>query len=132
LRIFLEDGSADTWNPAFGSWWLANQDMETALAYADYDLAHAWGTHGHDFSVMCAILPEVLLATKEPAEKIGLPEIRLITQAERNSLDEMVNAVCTKVFGPDWKKRGRRRQCGMKPATRAEFVKHVARKRESH
>jgi gluconolactonase len=60
LRIFLEDGSADTWNPAFGSWWLANQDMETALAYADYDLAHAWGTHGHDFSVMRAILPEVL------------------------------------------------------------------------
>ncbi|HEY0790371.1 MAG TPA: SMP-30/gluconolactonase/LRE family protein [Chthoniobacterales bacterium] len=60
LRIFLEDGSADSWNPAFGSWWLANQDMETALAYADYDLAHAWGTHGHDFSVMRAILPDVL------------------------------------------------------------------------
>src|SRR5258708_16802809 len=38
LRIFLEDGSADTWNPAFGSWWLANQDMETALAYADTTL----------------------------------------------------------------------------------------------
>jgi len=36
------------------------------------------------------------IATKEPAEKIDLPEIRLITQAERNSLDEMVNAVCTK------------------------------------
>jgi gluconolactonase len=60
LRIFLEDGSADTWNPAFGSWWLANQAMETALAYGDYDLAHAWGTHGHDFSVMRAILPDVL------------------------------------------------------------------------
>jgi hypothetical protein len=49
------------------------------------------------------------MATKEPAEKSDLPEIRLITQAERNSLDEMVNAVCTKVLGPDWKKRGRRR-----------------------
>jgi len=36
------------------------------------------------------------MATEEPAEKIDLPEIRLITQAERNSLDEMVNAVCTK------------------------------------
>ncbi|MBV9391150.1 MAG: hypothetical protein JOY96_04575 [Verrucomicrobia bacterium] len=34
--------------------------METALAYAGYDLAHAWGTHGHDFSVMRAILPDVL------------------------------------------------------------------------
>ena len=42
------------------------------------------------------------MATKEPAEKIDLPEIRLITQAECNSLDEMVNAVCTKVLGPDW------------------------------
>ena len=60
LRVFLEDGSADTWNPAFGSWWLANQDMETALAYADYDLAHVWATHGHDFSIMRAILPDVL------------------------------------------------------------------------
>jgi hypothetical protein len=46
------------------------------------------------------------MATKEPAEKIDLPEIRLITQAECNSLDEMVNAVCTKVLGPDWEKKG--------------------------
>jgi gluconolactonase len=34
--------------------------METALAFADYDVAHAWGTHGHDFSVLWAILPDVL------------------------------------------------------------------------
>ena len=60
IRVFLEDGSTDCWNPVFGSWWLANQDMETALTYADYDLSHAWGTHGHDFSVMKAILPDVL------------------------------------------------------------------------
>jgi hypothetical protein len=38
-----------------------------------------------------------------------LEELPKLTQAERNSLDEMVNAVCTKVLGPEWKKRGRRR-----------------------
>jgi gluconolactonase len=41
--------------------------METALAFADYDVAHAWGTHGHDFSVMCAILSDVLRWIWRPA-----------------------------------------------------------------
>ncbi len=30
IRIFLEDGSTDTWNPLFGSWWDANLNMESA------------------------------------------------------------------------------------------------------
>ena len=48
IRIFLEDGSTDTWNPLFGSWFDANVNMESALSFAGYDVAHAWGEHGHD------------------------------------------------------------------------------------
>ena len=48
IRIFLEDGSTDAWNPLFGSWYDANLNMESALTFAGYDVAHAWGTHGHN------------------------------------------------------------------------------------
>jgi enterochelin esterase-like enzyme len=60
LRIFLEDGSADAWNPLFGSWFDANLNMESALSFAGYDVAHAWGTHGHDGSAGRAIFPDVM------------------------------------------------------------------------
>jgi hypothetical protein len=38
---------------------------------------------------------------KEPTEEIQLPDIRLITQEERNSLDAMVKEACAKILGPD-------------------------------
>ena len=60
IRIFLEDGSADAWNPLFGSWWEANLNMESALRFAGYDVAHAWGTHGHDGGPGNAIFPDVM------------------------------------------------------------------------
>ena len=60
IRIFLEDGSIDSWNPAFGMWYDANLAMESALKYAGYDVAHAWGTHGHDAGPGMTVLPDVL------------------------------------------------------------------------
>ena len=60
LRIFLEDGSADAWNPLFGSWYEANLSMESALTFAGYDVAHTWGAHGHDSHPGQVILPDVL------------------------------------------------------------------------
>lgn len=48
IRIFLEDGSTDAWNPLFGPWFDGNLNMESALGFAGYDVAHAWGTHGHN------------------------------------------------------------------------------------
>jgi len=60
IRIFLEDGSADAWNPLFGSWFEANLSMASALEFAGYDVAHAWGTHGHDGHPGQVILPDVL------------------------------------------------------------------------
>jgi sugar lactone lactonase YvrE/enterochelin esterase-like enzyme len=60
IRIFLEDGSEDAWNPLFGSWYDANLSMEAALSFGGYDVAHAWGTHGHDGKPGAVIFPDVL------------------------------------------------------------------------
>ncbi len=47
LRVFLEDGGADQ-NAYGGNWFLANQEMESALAFAGYEVSHAWGIGGHN------------------------------------------------------------------------------------
>ncbi len=60
LRVFLEDGSTDAWNPLFGSWYDANLNMESALSFAGYEVAHAWGTHGHDDKPGQRIFPDVM------------------------------------------------------------------------
>ena len=60
IRIFLEDGSTDAWNPLFGSWFDANQNMESALTFSGYDVAHAWGTHGHNGGPGAVIFPDVM------------------------------------------------------------------------
>lgn len=60
IRVFLEDGSTDAWNPLFGSWYDANLNMESALKFAGYDVAHAWGVHGHDGHPGQVVLPDVL------------------------------------------------------------------------
>jgi gluconolactonase len=60
FRIFLEDGSTDAWSTDFGMWYDANLALESALTFAGYDVAHAWGTHGHDGGPGTTILPDVL------------------------------------------------------------------------
>lgn len=60
IRIFLEDGSTDAWNPLFGSWYDANLNMESALSFSGYDVAHAWGTHGHNGRAGQVIFPDVM------------------------------------------------------------------------
>jgi gluconolactonase len=60
IRVFLEDGSTDAWNPLFGSWFAANQNMEAALVFSGCDVQHAWGVHGHDGSPGNVILPDVM------------------------------------------------------------------------
>ncbi len=59
LRIFLQDGSNDQ-NIYAGDWWMANQTMERALAFAGYDVQHAWGEGGHSGKQGTAIFPEVI------------------------------------------------------------------------
>jgi gluconolactonase len=60
IRIFLQDGDRDAWNPLFGSWYLANINMEAALSFAGYEVNHAWGHGGHDGVQATAIFPDVM------------------------------------------------------------------------
>lgn len=59
LRIFLQDGRNDL-DIYPGSWWVANQDMLSALQWAGYDVKHIWGEGGHNSKHAAAIMPEVL------------------------------------------------------------------------
>jgi gluconolactonase len=60
IRVFLEDGTEDAWNPLFGSWYEANLLMFSALEFAGYDVNHSWSVHGHDARPGQALLPDVL------------------------------------------------------------------------
>ena len=59
IRIFQEDGTNDL-NIYGGDWWLANQEMERALTFANYEHAHAWGDNGHATKHATAIFPDAL------------------------------------------------------------------------
>ena len=47
IRVFLQDGRNDL-NNYTGSWFVANQDMQSALEYAGYDVRHEWGDGEHN------------------------------------------------------------------------------------
>ena len=59
LRVFLQDGSRDL-NLYAGSWWIANQDMASALEYAGYDTSFVTGDQGHNHVHGSAVLPDAL------------------------------------------------------------------------
>lgn len=59
LRVFVQDGRADQ-NIYAGNWWIANQDMASALEYAGYDTTFVVGSEGHNGRHGSAILPEAL------------------------------------------------------------------------
>lgn len=71
IRIFLQDGASDL-NNEHGSWFLANQQMLSALEWANtnadrkntpgprYQVNHAWGDGGHSDNHGGAILPDIL------------------------------------------------------------------------
>ena len=59
IRVFLQDGSNDL-NIYGGDWWMANQEMLSALEFAGYDVSHVWGEGGHDSRHATAIFPAAL------------------------------------------------------------------------
>ncbi|PWT73477.1 MAG: gluconolactonase [Bacteroidetes bacterium] len=59
IRIYLQDGSNDL-NNFTGDWWMANQTMERALAFAGYEVKHSWGEGGHNGLHGAAIFPEAM------------------------------------------------------------------------
>ncbi len=59
LRVFLQDGSADQ-NIYAGNWYLANQEIYSALQYAGYESTFVTGTEGHTAEQGGSILPDAL------------------------------------------------------------------------
>jgi sugar lactone lactonase YvrE/enterochelin esterase-like enzyme len=59
LRVFLQDGYNDL-NIYGGNWWIANQDMYSALQFSGYEVEKAWGNGGHDGKQGGSILPDAL------------------------------------------------------------------------
>ena len=75
IRVFLQDGSNDL-NIYGGNWWIANQDMLSALQFAGYDVKHEWGDGAHNSKHATAIFPDALrwLWRDWPAEIRANPE----------------------------------------------------------
>jgi gluconolactonase len=59
IRVFLQDGSNDL-NIYGGDWWMANQEMERALAFAGYEVNHAWGDGGHNGRHATEVFPDAM------------------------------------------------------------------------
>jgi sugar lactone lactonase YvrE len=59
IRVFLQDGRNDL-NNYTGNWFVANQDMLSALEYAGYDVRHEWGDGEHNSKHATAIFPDAL------------------------------------------------------------------------
>src|SRR5690348_6884901 len=59
LRVFLQDGKNDL-NLYAGSWYIANQDVASALEYAGYESTFVIGAEGHNGKHGSAILPDAL------------------------------------------------------------------------
>ena len=61
IRVFLEDGRRDAWNPLFGDWFKGNVDLEAALNFAGYEVNHQWSERGgHDGIQATEIFPDAM------------------------------------------------------------------------
>lgn len=60
LRIFIQDGSNDVWNPLFGHWYEGNQLLASALEFAGYDVKCDWSDGGHNVKRSTEIFPQVM------------------------------------------------------------------------
>ncbi len=90
MRVFLQDGTNDL-NIYGGSWWIANQDMLSALQFAGYDVTNAWGGGGHDGKHATAIFPDALRwlwrdypspIVANPAQKSRQPLMEILIPGE--------------------------------------------------
>ena len=59
LKVFMQDGKNDL-NIYSGAWWIANQDVHSALEFAGYDVNFVRGEEGHNNKHGRAILPQGL------------------------------------------------------------------------
>lgn len=60
IRIFLQDGMKDAWNPLFGEWWEQNLLMESALDFAGYEEIAHWDRGGHSVYHGTRMFPDAM------------------------------------------------------------------------
>jgi enterochelin esterase-like enzyme len=60
LRIYIQDGSNDAWNPLFGHWYEGNQMLASALKFAGYDVKCDWSDGGHNVKRSTEIFSQVM------------------------------------------------------------------------
>ena len=88
IRVFLQDGSADL-NSFAGDWWMANQALERSLAFAGYEVRHAWGEGGHNAKQATEVFPAAMewlwSGWPRPVGKgQGSPQLREIILADED------------------------------------------------
>ncbi|MBO4803371.1 MAG: hypothetical protein IKX18_01615 [Muribaculaceae bacterium] len=60
LRVFIQDGTNDVWNPLFGHWYEGNQLLASALEFAGYDVQCDWSDGGHNVTRSTEIFSQVM------------------------------------------------------------------------
>ena len=60
IKVFLQDGSNDAWNPLFGHWYEGNKMLASALDFAGYTAKYDWSDGGHNVKRSSAIFAEVM------------------------------------------------------------------------
>ena len=137
IRIFLQDGSNDL-NNYTGSWWIANQDMLSALQYAGYDVKHEWGEGEHNSRHASAIFPDALRwlwrdwpepikanpagASRQDVYQVLIPgeEWQLVSEGHRRTDSPAVNAAGEVFFADPVAQRIHKIGLDGKPAVFAE------------
>ena len=103
IRIFLQDGRNDLNNYA-GGWWIANQDMQSALEFAGYEVRHEWGDGEHNSTARDRAL----------SRRAALAVARL-ARADQGQPGRQVDARTSSRAGP--RRRLAARQRGPRPPT---------------
>ena len=60
LRIYMQDGWFDVWNPIFGEWFEYNLLMESAFNFAGYEAFHYWNRGNHSIKYGTLAFPDAM------------------------------------------------------------------------
>ena len=60
LRIYMQDGWYDVWNPIFGEWFEYNLLMESAFNFAGYEAFHVWNRGNHSIKYGTLAFPDAM------------------------------------------------------------------------
>jgi len=60
LRLYMQDGWYDVWNPIFGEWFEYNLLMESAFNFAGYEVFHKWDRGNHSIKYGTLAFPDAM------------------------------------------------------------------------